>query len=82
VNWQPLVLDDQQRLPLQEFGIPKETPSIVKVRMAGQRTVLGLIAGGVTITPYRILADAKTTTDGDGLALPDRKDHNSSWWWD
>ncbi len=79
---QPLVFDDEQRLPLHEFGIPKETPSIVKVRMAGERIVLGLIAGGVTITPRRILADAKTTTDGDGLALSVGTNHNSSWWWD
>ncbi len=82
LNWQPLVFDDEQRLPLHEFGIPKETPSIVKVRMAGERIVLGLIAGGVTITPRRILADAKTTTDGDGLALSVGTNHNSSWWWD
>ena len=82
LNWNPLAFDDEQRLPLQEFGIPKVTPSIVKVRMAGERTVLGLIAGGVTVTPRRILADAKTTTDGDGLALPVRTNNNSSWWWD
>ena len=82
LNWQPLVFDEEQRLPLHEFGIPRETPSIVKVRMAGERSVLGLIAGGVTVTPRRILADAKTTSGGDGLALPVRSNHNSSWWWD
>ncbi|GEM_PF-2293393 len=82
LNWQPLVFDDEQRLPLHEFGIPKETPSIVKVRMAGDRTILGLIAGGVTVTPQKNLADAKTTVDGDGLALPVHTNHNSSWWWD
>lgn len=82
LDWQSLAFDDELRLPLQKFGIPKETPSIVKVRMAGGRTVLGLIAGGVTVTPRRILADAKTTTSGDSLALPVRTNHNSSWWWD
>jgi len=82
LNWQPLVFDDEQRLPLHEFGIPKATPSIVKVRMAGDRTILGLIAGSVTVTPQKILADAKTTVDGDGLALPVHTNHNSSWWWD
>ncbi len=82
LNWQPIAFNDEQRLPLHEFGIPKDTPSIVKVRMAGERTVLGLIAGGVTVTPRRILADAKTTADGDGLALPVRTNNNSSWWWD
>ena len=82
LNWQSLVFADEQRLPLHEFGIPKETPSIVKVKMAGERTILGLIAGGVTVTPRRILADAKMATDGDGLALPVRTNNNSSWWWD
>ena len=82
LNWQPLVFDDEQRLPLQEFGIPKETVSIVKVRMAGERTVLGLIAGGVVITPRKILAESKSVINVDGLALPETKDHNSSWWWD
>lgn len=82
LNWQPLVLNDAQRLPLQEFGIPAETPSIVKVRMAGSRTVLGLIAGGVTVTPRRILAETRTSVNTDGLALPVRTNHNSAWWWD
>ncbi|MDA1231953.1 MAG: DUF1598 domain-containing protein [Planctomycetota bacterium] len=82
LDWQPIVLNDEHRLPLQEFGIPAETPSIVKVRMAGSRTVLGLIAGGVSVTPLKILADTKTSENADALALPVRTNHNSIWWWD
>lgn len=82
LEWKPLSLNDERRLPLQVFGIPRETPSVVKVRMAGSTTVLGLIAGGVTVVPHRILADAKATGDSDALALFDTKNHNSSWWWD
>ena len=80
--WKPIVLNDGQRLGVQEFGIPKETPSIVKVRMAGSRTVLGLIAGGVSVTPRRILADAKPASEAATLELPVRSDQNPSWWWD
>jgi hypothetical protein len=82
LHWKPIVFSDVQRLPVQEFGIPKETPSIVKVRMAGSRTVLGLIAGGVIVTPRRILADAKPAPDAAALALPVRTIQNTSWWWD
>jgi len=82
LNWQAIVLKDEQRLAVQEFGIPKETPSIVKVRMAGSRTVLGLIAGGVSVTPRRILADAKPGSDAATLELAVRSDQNPSWWWD
>ena len=82
LNWKPVVLHDDMRLATEKFGIPKETPSIVKVRMSGSRAVLGLIAGGVNVTPRRILADAKPAADAATLALPDRKEQNSSWWWD
>jgi hypothetical protein len=82
LNWQPLVLNEQQRLAVQEFGIPKETPSIVKVRMAGSRTVMGLIAGGVSVTPRRILTDAKPASDAATLETPVRSHQNPSWWWD
>ncbi len=82
LHWKPIVFNDVQRLAMQEFGIPQETPSIVKVRMAGSRTVLGLIAGGVSVTPRRILADAKPASDATTLELPVRSDQNSSWWWD
>ena len=82
LHWQPIVLKQEQRLAVQEFGIPKETPSIVKVRMAGSRTVLGLIAGGVSVTPRRILADAKPASDAATLETPVRSHQNPSWWWD
>ena len=82
LNWVAIILKDEQRLAVQEFGIPKETPSIVKVRMAGSRTVLGLIAGGVSVTPHKILADAKPRSDAVTLELAVRSDQNPSWWWD
>ena len=82
LDWQPTAFNDEQRLAVQEFGVPKETPSIVKVRMAGSRTVLGLIAGGVTVTPRRILDDVKPAEDEAALELPVRTDQNPSWWWD
>ena len=82
LKWQTLALHEEQRLAVQAFGIPKETSSIVKVRMAGSRTVLGLIAGGVSVTPRRILADAKPGSGTVSLELPVRPDQNSSWWWD
>ena len=82
LDWDPLAFNDEQRLPVQQFGVSKETPSIVKVRMAGSRTVMGLIAGGVMVTPRRVLADMKPTADEATLELPVRTDQNSSWWWD
>lgn len=82
LDWKPVAFCDEQRLAGQEFSIPKETPSIVKVRMAGSRTVMGLIAGGVSVTPRRILAATKPASDAVALELPVRSDQNPSWWWD
>jgi hypothetical protein len=82
LEWNPVVLCDEQRLAGRTFGVPKETPSIVKVRMAGSRTVIGLIAGGVSVTPRRILADAKPASEAAALEPPFRSDQNTSWWWD
>lgn len=82
MNWQPVVLLDEKRLQIREFGVARETPSIVKVRLAGSRIVMGLIAGGVIVTPRRILADVRSVDDEDSLELPVRTDQNFSWWWD
>ena len=79
LDWLPVVLNDSKKLMTQKFEVPREVPSVVNVRMAGSRTVLGLIAGGVTVTPGRILA---AVTVAESLEIPRLEGANMSWWWD
>ncbi|MCA9057422.1 MAG: DUF1598 domain-containing protein [Planctomycetaceae bacterium] len=82
LRWTPTVLSDEQRLPLQKFNVPREVPSLVRVRMAGQRTVLGVIAGGVTINPRRILDDVQLAEDQTRLQISPHDAGQQTWWWD
>ena len=77
LSWEPVALLDAERLPAEQYLVPKETPSVVSVRMAGSRTVIGLIAGGVVITPDRLLADARTSS-----LEPIATSSSDAWWWD
>ena len=80
--WRPVVLLDQTLLPVAEFPVPRETPSLVQVRMAGSRTVLGLIAGGVTVTPRKILATATVQKDVSSTLVTSGQSSDRQWWWD
>ena len=82
VTWTIEVMADAERLPAESYSVPRETPSIVTVRSAGSRTVIGLIAGGVLITPERLLSQIRQT---DSAGLPPGLEPEESagrWWWD
>jgi hypothetical protein len=80
------LLRDAERLPLPVYTIPREVPSEVNARKASSRTVVGLIAGGVTIAPTAVVQEsvARTRTELTNLlsSRPVPPDDPERWWWD
>jgi hypothetical protein len=73
-------------LTLPEYSTPREVGSLVNVRSAASRTVIGLIAGGVTIVPRQVLQDANSAVKLDdeeaGSWLASIPADTEQWWWD
>ena len=82
VAWTAGVLADTQRLPTESWSVPRETPSVVTVRSAGLRTVIGLIAGGVVITPERLLSQIRQSDNAHQLQEFASQESAGRWWWD
>lgn len=80
-KWTPNLLLDSERLPIAEYRVPKEVPSLVNVRPLGSRLILGLIGGGVTMIPTRVI---NRTTELPVEEIPRIADvkGQDSWWWD
>jgi hypothetical protein len=78
LSWTPSTLTDTAAVPTATFVVPTETESVVTVRVLGGRTVIGLIAGGVIVSPRAVLAAA---TESASLQSP-AADSSERWWWD
>jgi len=74
------------RMKPTEYDVPREVPSMVNVRSGSSRTVLGLIAGGVTVVPQRIVQGASPAVDSEADlkvdAIRSAGMELERWWWD
>lgn len=81
VNWTPGLLLDSEQLPIAEYPVPKEVPSLVNVRPLGGRLLLGLIGGGVTMIPTRVINRTNELPAAEIPRFADTKERGT-WWWD
>ena len=81
VQWSPALFADESALPLPKYSVPDEVPSMVNVKSLTPRLLVGLIGGGVSIVPERLVQrmDQLAPADTPNAARPD---HTKSWWWD
>lgn len=82
VGWKPELLLDAERLPLNEFTVPTEVPSMANTRPLGTRLIMGLIGGGVTVVPSRVAATTTPIADTRSLPNPSDSRKPENWWWD
>ncbi len=89
VGWTPGILADAEKLPHEAGPVPKEVPAMVNIKRASGSSIVGLIAGGVTIRPGRMVrADSFKTDPALRLdsqrteALPKDRPTAQRWWWD
>lgn len=89
MEWKPGVFADAEKLPHEAGPVPKEVPAMVNIKRVSGNSIIGLIAGGVTIRPGRMVRAESIKTE-PALRLDSqrsealRKDHPNAqrWWWD
>ncbi|MCP4169167.1 MAG: hypothetical protein GY758_00160, partial [Fuerstiella sp.] len=81
VGWQPTLLLDDKALPVQEYTVPTEVPSLVNVKSVSRSLLLGVTGGGVTIVPDRIIRRTNVLP-ADKTPEIMSGDSVASWWWD
>ncbi len=80
VSWQPTLFLDEERLPLQEYTVPTDVPSLTNVKTVSRTLLMGLVGGGVSIVPDRIVVRTNVMAPEDLPEFHPPKD--ATWWWD
>ncbi|MDZ4684577.1 MAG: hypothetical protein SH850_05760, partial [Planctomycetaceae bacterium] len=89
VGWTMDLFLDAQRLPHESGPAPKQVPSLSNFRRVNSGTIVGLVGGGVTVHPNRLVNPASFKTD-PGRRLDSVRTESLSatrveahpWWWD
>ena len=82
VNWQPNMLLDSQAFPIQTYNVPTEVPSMVNVKSAGRGLLIGLIGGGVMISPNTVINRTNELPEKNIPVVVSPAGLGSAWWWD
>lgn len=89
IGWNPGVLTDAEKLPHEVGPVPKEVPAMVNIKRVSGSSIIGLIAGGVTIHPGKMVSPNAIKTDPAlrldsqrSDALPKDRPTAQRWWWD
>lgn len=89
IGWNAGVLADAEKLPHEVGPVPKEVPAMVNIKRMSGSSIIGLIAGGVTIHPGKMVSPNAIKTDPalrlDSQrtdALPKDRPTAQRWWWD
>ena len=82
VGWKPSLLLNAQRLPIAEYSVPTEVPSMANVKSANRGLLLGLIGGGVTIVPNRVVSRTDVLDEKDRPAAAPKATGKTDFWWD
>ncbi|HET6426738.1 MAG TPA: DUF1598 domain-containing protein [Planctomycetaceae bacterium] len=89
IEWNPGVLADAEKLRHEVGPVPKEVPAMVNIKRVSGSSIIGLIAGGVTIHPGKMVSPQAIKTDPAlrldsqrADALPKDRPTAERWWWD
>jgi hypothetical protein len=89
VEWSMSLFLDDQKLPYQSGPAPKQVPSLSNFRRVNTGTIVGLVGGGVTISPARMATPASFRVDSarrlDSIrteSLSATRAETHPWWWD
>ncbi len=89
ITWDAAQLLNEEKLPTPVYRVPRETPSMLNVKMGRGSVVLGVFTGGVTFRSGRMLDDAVSNSSDETQGAEDRlkvpaapADQPDRWWWD
>lgn len=80
VGWEPSLFLDSEKLPIQEYAVPTEVPSLTNVKTVNRGLLMGLVGGGVAIVPDRVISRMNVLP---AERTPEfRPAVDAAWWWD
>ena len=89
VDWSMELFLDADRMSVGEGNAPRQVPTAFNTRTAGNRLIIGLVGGGISIDPMTTVRKIELTSDAatrlEGIrtgAFPKERAEKSSWWWD
>ncbi|MEZ6124713.1 MAG: DUF1598 domain-containing protein [Planctomycetaceae bacterium] len=82
ISWKAELLLDESRLPLQQYSVPTEVPSLVNVKNTNRSLLIGLIGGGVTVVPDEVIRRTGELTVPEPPHRVRPSTDMRSWWWD
>jgi hypothetical protein len=83
IGWDMSLFMDAERLPSEKLVPAKQIPSSANCKRQGSRLVLGILGGGVVISPRRVLEEDAVETPRMGKALAVAEElRGQRWWWD
>jgi hypothetical protein len=89
ISWDAAELLNEEKLPTPTYRVPRETPSMLNVKMGRGSVVLGVFTGGVTFRSARMLNDASSNSAAENQVSEDRLkipaapvNQPERWWWD
>ena len=80
VDWEPSVFLDERALPIREYVVPTQVPSLANVKSANRSLLIGLIGGGVTIVPDRIISRTDELLPEEEPDVAAADDETRFWW--
>lgn len=89
LGWSWGMLADAERLPYEVGIAPKEVPAMMNFKRASAGTIIGQVAGGISVHPQQLAspqsleADKGLRLDGERTAaIPSTRPTTHPWWWD
>lgn len=72
-------LTDAEAMPLQSYTVPTEVPSLANVKAASRGLLIGLIGGGVTIVPNRVISRSNEIPTAEIPEVPALRNSSAFW---
>ncbi|MEX2286205.1 MAG: DUF1598 domain-containing protein [Planctomycetaceae bacterium] len=93
VGWEMGVFLDESRTAFPRGHVPRQVPTVANARRANRNVILGLVGGGVGITPRQVLESTEIKVDTERRLAGDRDNaaragagadasKRQQWWWD
>ncbi len=75
VGWDMALFLDEKQAPVTSQRSPKQVPSAFNFKTSGRSLVVGLVGGGVVLSPYDAVKESSFQPDGDRNLDDLRKEH-------
>ncbi len=87
VGWSMHLFLDENRAKISKWNVPQDVATTVAMKRSRGKMLLGMVGGGVVVSPYRTVRDLQLVQDDEFLPETQRTARNEElpkghWWWD